>query len=163
MTELLRFQKAKLTRAANKYKEKHGIEFELLFGLTGGAAGQACFRHTTQKSKVRLNMGFAADNFDELIGQTLPHEIAHILALIKYGRKGGGHGNAWKEMMEKLGKPADRLHKMDSSAIYTSKLYCDCQTHHVSKVMWGKVHRGSERKCKTCKTRVTTRPSPNQK
>lgn len=163
MTELLKFQKAKLTRAARKYKEEHGIEFELTFDLRGASAGQVRYNYVSKIAKLRLNMGFLEHNFDAILGQTLPHEIAHIMALVRYGRNGGGHGKAWKEMMNLLGKPADRLHKMDKSTIYKDKIYCDCQTHPVSKIMWNKVARGQERRCVKCDTQVSTKPRPNQK
>ncbi|MCK5641679.1 MAG: SprT-like domain-containing protein [Gammaproteobacteria bacterium] len=163
MTELLEFRKAKITRAARKYKEAHGIEFELLFDMKGASAGQAKYIYATRKCTIRLNMGFIKHNFDEMLSQTFPHEVAHVMAVIKYGRAAKGHGAHWKEMMAKLGKRPDRLHRMDCSAVYEHKVYCDCQTHPVSKIMWNKVNRGAQRTCRKCNGGVTITPRPNQK
>lgn len=40
---------------------------------------------------------------EESVRDTLIHEYAHLLAVHRYGRKGAGHGPAWREAMREMG------------------------------------------------------------
>jgi predicted SprT family Zn-dependent metalloprotease len=53
-------------------------------------------------------------NHDEFLGQTVPHECAHFIALRVYGDE--GHGKGFKFVMEKLGCRPERCHSMKSKA-----------------------------------------------
>jgi SprT protein len=38
-----------------------------------------------------------------MMGETLVHEYAHLLAVARHGQRGKGHGEAWKQAMRDLG------------------------------------------------------------
>ena len=40
---------------------------------------------------------------EEQVGITLRHEYAHLMAVHRHGRRGTGHGNAWRVAMSELG------------------------------------------------------------
>ncbi len=40
---------------------------------------------------------------EQQLRDTLVHEYAHLLAYVRYGRKGVGHGPPWKQAMTDLG------------------------------------------------------------
>lgn len=41
---------------------------------------------------------------------TLRHEYAHLMAVDRFGRKGAGHGDPWKQAMAELGEPPEVRH-----------------------------------------------------
>lgn len=46
---------------------------------------------------------------EEAVLETLTHEFAHLLAVVRHGQKGAGHGEPWKQAMLDLGaKPTVR-------------------------------------------------------
>ena len=149
---LLKTKLKRIEEKANAYKKEYGLSFVLLFDLGGAAAGQVTmYKDANRPRTLRLNKAYIDNNYEDIIGQTLPHEVAHLLAWDKYGRASKGHGGAWKEMMAKLGVPAERTHKMDASAVYKNTLYCDCTAHPVSTRMYNSVARGKGRRCRKCK------------
>lgn len=66
-------------------------------------AGLADFKHR----KIILSRLLL--NNKERLESTLKHEYAHLLAFARHGRKGAGHGAAWKRAMADLGLDA-RVH-----------------------------------------------------
>jgi SprT protein len=97
------------------------------FDLRGTCAGKA---YTTQWM-VKYNIPLALKHVDEFSADTVPHEVAHLVAN-KYFNQRCGHGPKWRYIMEKVFKvPASRCHSMDVSGcrarIAKRFLYrCDC-------------------------------------
>lgn len=139
---------------AKKIMATYGVDFKLSFDLKGRVAGQA--RFGTDVREIRINTLFLKNNFDEILSQTLYHEVAHLISFERYGiRNGGGHGRGWKRVMREMGKRPERLHNYDTSNIYEKKLYCKCRTHPVSTRMYNNIaKRNEKRKCIHCKTHV---------
>ncbi len=111
-------------RVANAYasiaNEKMGctlpLPVPLKFNLQDSKpkwAGIAC-----GTMRVNLNMILLEDNVTEMLNETIPHEIAHLVQYNKFDHKGGNtqcHGAEWQEIMRKLGKKPTKTHTMDVS------------------------------------------------
>jgi len=83
-------------------------------------AGMAYYR----KNQIVLSAPLMANNFDEMVNVTVPHELAHLAtqaiypeahrSFDEYGRrqKREPHGPRWKEIMGVLGADDSRTHSM---------------------------------------------------
>lgn len=71
---------------------------KLHFGLRGQCAGRAWY----DKNEVGLNYVYCQTQARDMLMDTLPHEIAHILAWQRYGRAEAGHGHGWSAMFGAL-------------------------------------------------------------
>ncbi len=49
----------------------------------------------------------------ERLGITIRHEYAHLMAFVRHGRKGAGHGEPWKNAMRELGLEPKVRHKYE--------------------------------------------------
>lgn len=63
-------------------------------------------------SPPAILLGIALLDTPERVTETLVHEYAHLLAIARHGKRGGGHGNAWKAAMRDLGAEPVVRHKM---------------------------------------------------
>lgn len=75
-------------------------------GTTGGYA-------YLLQNRISLNAGLFNRNKDYFFNDTIPHEMAHLIAFIVYKER--GHGPAWKNTMKRLGYEPTRCHSMDVS------------------------------------------------
>lgn len=75
--------------------------------LRGQKAGIAYL----QRNELRFNAQLYRENQEHFLQQTVPHEVAHLLAQALYGDRIRPHGREWQELMTGLfGLPADRCH-----------------------------------------------------
>lgn len=96
--------------------------------------------------------------------QNIVHEVCHLIAFEQYGRRGCGHGWAWKHLMVRCGLNPHRCHTVEVKKRRqrgTLEVVCGCP---------GKVHVLSTRKanrfrngmtvltCRTCRQKVTVTP-----
>lgn len=91
---------------------KNGIGFNdirIQYDLRGTTAGKAYYG----QALVKLNPILFHENTEDFIKNTIPHEIAHLLAVSIYGWSGRGHGPVWKDVMRKLGCNPARCHNYD--------------------------------------------------
>ena len=81
---------------------------KLLWNEVGNVAGRAVYG----PNEVRLNLVYAITQGRDMLEDTLPHEIAHIMAYQLFGREVAGHGKEWKECYRMLtkGKDPTRCH-----------------------------------------------------
>lgn len=101
------------TNIANTLLRVHGLtakgwQFEIHHS-SKRVCGKCIFRAYPPKKKVVLYRTYLKHNPDDQIINTIKHEIAHALAYEKYGRAGGGHGAAWREMCAVVGIKPERL------------------------------------------------------
>ena len=142
--------KEKIFDRAVELSDERGINFDLTFNLKGRVAGQCNMGYGKW---IKLNPSMFKDNFDSMIGQTLPHEVAHLVAWKEYGDN--GHGAGWKRVMRMMGLQPVRCHDYDLSNVLKNKVYCDCRTIPVSTRMYNIVKRNpSAKMCTLCKTGV---------
>lgn len=69
----------------------------------------------TELNKITLSMPFLEQYWDNMLNVILPHEMAHGIDYIIngwYPRK-RHHGRHWRDIMLKIGKPADAYHNME--------------------------------------------------
>jgi len=81
------------------------------FDLVGCCAGRAYYR----ENRIRLNPVLLAENYTDFIAETVPHEVAHLLAFTLHGRQTRvkPHGPEWKSVVLALGLRPVRCHNYD--------------------------------------------------
>lgn len=116
-----------------------------------------------RKREIRLSPEIWEHGTDETRRQTVLHEFAHIYACIKYGSR--GHDWKWKNVMHSLGIEPKRCHNTITPRIAQKRVtvYCPCQSHTVTKIMYGKIaaaaDRGAYYRCRRCYKHITlTKP-----
>lgn len=107
------------------------------FDLKGRVAGWASTNLGDGSTEMRLNVVALSDETmrDYIINQTIPHEVAHMVASKLHGR-GVGHGFMWKNIMLKFGKPPTTTHNLPLPRARKTKRYeyvCACRTYWLGK------------------------------
>lgn len=103
--------------------------------------------------KIDLNYGLFLRNTESFFIDTIPHEVAHVIAWEQF--KGKGHGKEWKQVMTDFGLVPTRCHNYDvtnvvkpSSVIrYHYRCACPQKVHYLE--LKNHVY-GDKRKCKHC-------------
>ncbi|VVP30222.1 SprT-like domain-containing protein [Pseudomonas fluorescens] len=133
-------------------------EIPVKFDLTGKVGGYFCVHTCRTTGKVskyfRFNRVLVRENLNEYVEQICPHEVAHYIALSKWGRGIMPHGVEWKSVMVDVFNLApDRCHAMNTSGVENIPFVyrCDCQEHRVSKRKHNKMLRGGKYRCNTCR------------
>lgn len=130
--------------------------------VTGTTAGLAYFL----QNRISLNAGLFNRNKDDFFNDTIPHEIAHLVAFMVYNDR--SHGPVWKNTMQKLGYSPSRLHSMDITEVkrtvtvqrWVYKCGCSDLTHYLTdsqhlELKNGKIGKDGklymfERRCQKC-------------
>lgn len=135
----------------DKAQRKFGVDRvksipEVRYDTTGRSAGLACWNHG--KPWININPILLNENVEQMVSQTVPHEVAHIVVFEVYGddalKKSYGrrrqvkpHGYEWQQVMRVFGLQPDRCHDMDTTSIAKRRkvdieyIYkCNCQEHH---------------------------------
>ncbi len=104
------------------------IHPEVNFKLKGTKAG------TAGEQELRFNFVLFRENESDFLGQTVPHELCHIWK-DQLGLAGKSHGNAWKNLMRRMGARPDVTHNMDvtRARVRTSRIHayaCRCAKNH---------------------------------
>ena len=88
---------------------------EVSFTLAGACAGQAHTRQTGDAHWIEYNLGLAWENQENFLNDTVPHEVAHIIAnefFVDLCPQGCGHENLWVFTAKKLGCNGKQYHQM---------------------------------------------------
>jgi SprT protein len=126
----------------------------LSFDLRGQAAGQ--FRvDASGQARIRYNAALMLRHEAEFLAQTVPHEVAHYLAFLCYGRGIRPHGPQWQQLMRGLGAEPRRCHDLDVSDLRVRRLqrhpyYCACGEHALTSIRHHRVLRGARYICRRC-------------
>jgi len=127
----------------------------LSFKLKGRTAGKASY----QKWTIKINLVLLKENWDDMINQTLPHEIAHLVAWHVYGQCIKPHGREWKSIMRAFGKKPSRCHALDTTnsavrtmaRVFTYKCICDI-SHDLTIIRHRRQQSGrANYRCSKCK------------
>lgn len=113
---------------------------------------------------IVLNPDFYTNHADDMINNTLPHELAHAYAhyyfRIKLGRHIKPHGPAWASVMNFLGLKAERCHTYDTDGIGRNTRpysgFC-CHTIKITRRMFNKVQATGQNcpyYCRKCRKRL---------
>lgn len=74
-------------------------------------AGRAFIDNTPQY--IDLSPELFWEYTEEFLQDTIPHELAHLVAYTVFGDE--GHGTGWKSVIQKMGIKTSRLHNMVNS------------------------------------------------
>lgn len=156
-----------ILKAETAYKRPFPIP-AIDYNLRGRVAGRACY----SKWKIKLNRFLIESDTEQIINQTLPHEIAHLITFARNPRA-SAHGFEWRMVMMLFGVPADRCHHMDTTNAGRNKstkqrrwtYSCKCREHKITTVR----HRRALRRmasigrtgyhCKYCKVNIVLKGS----
>lgn len=142
--EFMKAAEKKVAQCWAKLMQKDNLVLpspKVLFDLRGVVAGQASGGNT-----IRLNMGFVTKNGDDMLDQTVPHEVAHAWLQAKrdpshvrdagsmqqyalnkmYGYrtrrpKRNPHGSTFMYYLAFLGGKTERCHNYDTSEVRTKR------------------------------------------
>lgn len=137
------------------------------FSVRGTAAGYADTLYADERCsvtrcrkprtlKIKLNSALLMDKKTrkEMVEQTIPHEVAHLITHILWNK--GGHGSHWRWAMYELGLDPDVYHKMKTSNTGGWKMKrwvyeCKCRTHNITSIRHNKAQKGRARyHCQVC-------------
>lgn len=92
---------------------------------------------------IRLNINHVIHYFDDMITDTVPHEMAHVIAYKKY--ESTDHCDNWKSVMRELGISDPQLfHKLEPATWrYTSK----CCGKKISTITYNRIKKGKRIVC----------------
>jgi SprT protein len=124
------------------------------FGLRGKTAGQAAVRDNHIKLNLELLLNPATR--EQILEQTVPHEVAHLIHHQLYPRDREWHGNRWKFIMREFGLTPDRCHTMPVKPARKTRKFeydCPCGAPHrnVGLNKHRKIQAGEEYVCKYCR------------
>jgi len=110
-------------KCLNKAEELYGVDLSgvrILFNLNGAAMGQARYkinRITREASdlQLRFNLRMCAEDMNDAIMDTVPHEVAHIVCAVN-PRLGANHNPGWRNVCLQLGGTGKTYH--DQEVIY---------------------------------------------
>lgn len=132
------------------------------FDLTGRSAGQAQYYYNTPaRNRISYNFQLLHQNGPSFLARTVPHEVAHIVAILLWGRAARGHGQHWRNVMAAFDIPAaTRCHSYDTQHVprrtqRRHPYHCACQTHNVSTTLQNKMLHGQTRICANCRATLT--------
>lgn len=122
------------------------------FNLSGTVAGYAYFH----KNHIKINPELFVRNKAKFLYDTIPHELAHLVAYNVY--RDNGHGSGWQRVMINLGCEPNRCHSYDVSAVkrnYTVRRFvysCGCREHYITAQKHNKLQKNSRQFiCSSCR------------
>lgn len=95
MTEQIQQQVEHCYQQAEAFFRQRFPRPQISFKLRGQKAGVA---HLTE-NKLRFNPGLYRENQEDFLRQTVPHEVAHMIAHHLYGPRIQPHGEEWQLIM----------------------------------------------------------------
>ena len=95
------------------------------FNLRGRQAAQA--RRLDGKCRLRINMEAFAMREQEMLDESIPHEVAHLVCFVL--GIDDGHGPAWKKICIELGGTGKQYHDMILTPARKSKRFLYRNTH----------------------------------
>lgn len=133
---------------------------DMKFDLRGHSAGQCIMpRLRKHPCTIRINAELLERYPEEMIEETVPHEVAHAVVYALWGRNCRPHGAEWQSVMQHFGKEATRTHKMETTAArksqstYAYRCQCPGQVHQLGAVRHRRASRGKMRyQCRTCRS-----------
>ncbi|NBC12078.1 MAG: hypothetical protein GVY09_01800 [Gammaproteobacteria bacterium] len=126
----------------------------IVFDLRGRSAGQ--FRVDSRGyASIRYNPALLARHEVDFLAQTVPHEVAHYLAFLRFGRRIRPHGPQWQQLMRDLGADPRRCHDFDVSGLTARRVrrhpyHCRCGEHALTSIRHHRVLRGVSYVCRAC-------------
>ena len=134
-------------------QERFGVVMrpEVAWDLRGQAAGQANGR----RNLIRFNRELAERYSNEFVAQTVPHELAHLVAFQKFGGSIRPHGREWQAVIVALGAEPRRTHCYEVTPTRKLKRFfyqCHCPDaeYQLTAIRHNRIQRGHVYICKRC-------------
>ncbi|MDH5379164.1 MAG: SprT-like domain-containing protein, partial [Gammaproteobacteria bacterium] len=145
-------------------------ELEVKFDVKGGIAGMYCRRG--EQSWLRFNPFIFSKYFEENLNETVPHEVAHYIVDLVYGRAAKGrrlkpHGKEWQLVMQSFGVVPKITHDHDMDGIPVRRqsqfdYFCACRKHLVSATKHNRIQKKRWRyACVKCGETIRRRATNN--
>ncbi len=127
---------------------------QVRFDLRGKAAGMALF-HPRGDTVIRYNTQMLRENGQAFIEQTVPHEVAHLVARAVFGSTVRPHGAEWRSIMTLFGAEPQRCHTFDVPRKNRRKMRhfsyrCTCRDHSLSAIRHHRSLSGVVYICRLC-------------
>jgi SprT protein len=124
------------------------------FDLRGKAAGMALF-HPRGETVIRYNTQMLKENGQAFIAQTVPHEVAHLVARAVFGPAVRPHGAEWRSIMTLFGAEPRRCHgfavpRKDRRKMRYFTYRCACRDHSLSAIRHHRSLSGVVYICRLC-------------
>lgn len=153
-----------LLKLAERHFRRTMPAVEIRFDLRGRSAGMVRFQDG-KKPVVRFNRQLLSENRESFITQTVPHEVAHVVARAVFGTGIRPHGAEWRKVMAFFGAEATRCHEFDITRSASRRLRrfsyrCTCREHQLTSIRHNRILAGQTYQCRICST--TLAPNPPQ-
>lgn len=128
---------------------------EVLFDLSGQAAGQFRWTAAPVHCVIRFNPWVFAADFAHHLDETVAHEVAHYVTYRLYGPRSIAHGVEWRRVMRAFGMPARATGHYSLAGVPVRRqvrhVYrCDCRSHELSSTRHNRLQRGERYRCGSC-------------
>jgi SprT protein len=107
---------------------------------------------------IELNRVYLRSHFRDMLEQTLPHELAHLVVMHLHPRRRvRPHGPQWQAVMRDwFGVEPERTHRFDVEDVPARRQRrwrwrCDCREHDLSTVRHNRALRGTRYLCRECR------------
>jgi len=127
---------------------------DVRFDLRGRAAGQAVFARRSRQVHIRINTALLASHPQEMLDDTVPHEVAHVVIFKLYGRRAKPHGKEWKALMRAFGvepKPCHTLPAEPTRQLRRFRYECACEEPALlTSIRHKRAQQGTDYVCRRC-------------
>ncbi|NER62530.1 SprT family protein, partial [Pseudomonas sp. MAFF212428] len=107
MPELLNSRVERCYQQAESFFKRTFLRPEVSFKLRGQKAGVAHLH----ENLLRFNLQLYRENSEDFLRQTVPHEVAHLVAHQLFGERIQPHGEEWQLIMRGVYElPPNRCH-----------------------------------------------------
>ncbi|MDO3376859.1 SprT family zinc-dependent metalloprotease [Geoalkalibacter halelectricus] len=154
---------AALEKARRFYGLEEPVRVEIDCSLRGKMAGQAGWRVRRVGAKVaatdfRLRFNLEAYHLhpEEMLTDTVPHEVAHLIVAARFGPGCRPHGPEWQAVMRDcFGLNPKRTHSLPLTAarrVERDFIYaCKCREHRLTSIRHQRIRRGKTLyRCNSC-------------
>jgi SprT protein len=111
---------------------------------------------------IRINRELLLRHPEPMLGQVVPHEVAHYVVWALWPRRTRPHGREWRAVMQHFGRPAEVSHRMavnPSRRVRRLPFTCGCAAPQLYSLTIYRRHLAGVRyTCRRCKQRL--RPAP---
>lgn len=160
--ELRRWTEQAVRAAEVRVRDRYRLDLPpaiLDFSLRGRCAGQARIGQDA-RPLLRINLQLLAENLEDFLSVTIPHEIAHLVVVWQARRRRTRpppHGPEWQAVMRDcFGLEPVRCHTYQTTAarvVPRPFIYgCTCREHPLTQLMHNRIRRAGSATCRRCRT-----------
>ncbi len=120
-----------------------------------------------REQRIEINEDLLERHPEAMLGETIAHELAHVLVFQLFGRRARAHGPEWQAVMrEWFGIRPQRTHNFDLEGLQVRRqqrhrYHCGCREHALSTVRHHRALRGVDYRCVACQGRLRPLAPPD--